>query len=84
MLTASKTLALANFGETMAQLKTQVVSVRVEPQIKAALQAAADKERRSLANMIEVMVMTYCQGAGVVVEDTGSQDSSSEKASTNS
>lgn len=65
----------------MAQLKTQVVSVRVEPQIKAALQAAADKERRSLANMIEVMVMTYCQGNGVVVEDIGSQDSSSEKAS---
>ena len=68
----------------MAQLKTQVVSVRVEPQIKAALQAAADKERRSLANMIEVMVMTYCPGSGVVVEDTGSQDSSSEKASKNS
>ena len=68
----------------MAQLKTQVVSVRVEPQIKAALQAAADKERRSLANMIEVMVMTYCQGSGVVVADTGSQDSSSEKASKNS
>lgn len=68
----------------MAQLKTQVVSVRVEPQIKHALQAAADKERRSLANMIEVMVMTYCQGNGVVVEDMGPQDSSSEKASKNS
>lgn len=68
----------------MAQLKTQVVSVRVEPQIKHALQAAADKERRSLANMIEVMVVTYCQGNGVVVEDMGAQDSSSEKASKNS
>ncbi|PHV48382.1 hypothetical protein CSQ91_21640 [Janthinobacterium sp. BJB301] len=45
----------------MAQLKTQVVSVRVEPQIKNALQAAADKERRSLANMIEVMVVAYCR-----------------------
>ena len=67
----------------MAQLKTQVVSVRVEPQIKAALQAAADKERRSLANMIEVMVMTYGQGSGVVVEGIGSQGASSEKASKN-
>lgn len=68
----------------MAQLKTEVVSVRVEPQIKAALQAAADKERRSLANMIEVMVMAYCNGSGVVVDGTGLQDSSSEKASKNS
>lgn len=68
----------------MAQLKTQVVSVRVEPQIKAALQAAADKERRSLANMIEIMVMTYCQHCGVVVEDVQPQDSASEKASRNS
>lgn len=68
----------------MAQLKTQVVSVRVEPQIKAALQAAADKERRSLANMIEIMVMTYCQRSGVVVDGMRLQDSASEKASRNS
>lgn len=68
----------------MAQLKTQVVSVRVEPQIKAALQAAADKERRSLANMIEIMAMTYCQQSGVVVEGMRPQDSASEKASRNS
>lgn len=68
----------------MAQLKTEVVSVRVAPQIKAALQAAADKERRSLANMIEVMVMTYCHGNGVVVEEVRSQDSLSEQASKNS
>ena len=68
----------------MAQLKTQVVSVRVEPQIKAALQAAADKERRSLANMIEVMVMTYCQDSGVVVKDIGALVCSPEQASKNS
>lgn len=45
----------------MAAHKSEVVSVRVEPAIKAALQAAADREMRSLANMVEVMVITYCR-----------------------
>lgn len=48
----------------MAASKSQVVSVRVEPHIKAALQAAAEREMRSLANMVEVMVVTYCRGMG--------------------
>ena len=50
--------------------KTQVVSVRVEPHIKAALQAAADKELRSLANMVEVMVLSYCKANRVALRET--------------
>lgn len=45
----------------MPAVKSQVVSVRVEPPIKAALQAAAEREMRSLANMLEVMVIAYCR-----------------------
>lgn len=48
----------------MASVKTQAVSVRVEPHIKEALQSAAEKEMRSLANMVEVMVVTYCRAHG--------------------
>lgn len=48
----------------MAVAKSQVVSVRVEPQIKAALQLAADREMRSLANMLEVMIVSYCRTEG--------------------
>lgn len=44
--------------------KSEAVSVRVEPAIKAALQVAAERERRSLANMLEVMVIAYCRGNG--------------------
>lgn len=44
--------------------KSEVVSVRVEPHIKVALQAAAEREMRSLANMIEVMVIAYCRNNG--------------------
>lgn len=45
----------------MSVAKTQVVSVRVEPHIKAALQLAAAREMRSFANMVEVMVVAYCR-----------------------
>lgn len=48
----------------MAVSKSQVVSVRVEPHIKAALQSASELEMRSLANMVEVMVVAYCRSQG--------------------
>jgi len=48
----------------MAVTKTQVVSVRVEPNIKAALQSASTREMRSIANMVEVMVVAYCRAQG--------------------
>lgn len=48
----------------MAAGKSEVVSVRVEPRIKAALQSAAEREMRSLANMVEVMVIAYCRSQG--------------------
>jgi predicted transcriptional regulator len=40
--------------------KTSVLTVRVAPEVKAALQEVADTERRSLANMLEVAVLAYC------------------------
>ena len=52
----------------MATGKSEVVSVRVEPRIKAALQSAAEREMRSLANMIEVMVVAYCRSNGVPMD----------------
>lgn len=45
----------------MAVTKTTVISVRVPPDIKSALTAAAQAERRSLATMVEVMVLDYCR-----------------------
>jgi hypothetical protein len=49
----------------VAITKTEVISVRVPPDIKSALAAAADVERRSLASMIEVMVLEYCRSHGI-------------------
>ena len=52
----------------MAVIKTEVVSVRVEPRIKAALQSAAEREMRSVANMLVVMVVAYCRDRDIPVQ----------------
>jgi hypothetical protein len=49
----------------LAVTKTEVVSARVPPDVKAALSAAAETERRSVASMLEVMVLSYCRDHGI-------------------
>jgi hypothetical protein len=49
----------------LAVTKTEVISVRVPPDVKAALVLAAAGERRSLATMLEVMVLDYCKARGL-------------------
>lgn len=43
----------------MTTAKTETVTFRIRPEIKAALRQAAEDERRSLANMLEVMIRDY-------------------------
>ena len=45
--------------------KTTTVTFRMNPTVKEMLRVAADKERRSVANMIEVMVVEYAKKMGV-------------------
>ena len=40
----------------MRSQKTETLTVRLAPDIKAALREAADREHRSLANMLEIMI----------------------------
>jgi hypothetical protein len=59
----------------LAITKTEVVSVRVPPDVKAALVTAADQERRSLASMVEFMVLDYCRTHGIVLQPVKSPKS---------
>lgn len=45
---------------TRAPTKTATVTLRVSPDVKRLLVKAAEADRRSLANMFEVIVMDYC------------------------
>lgn len=51
----------------MAVTKTGVVSVRVPPDVKAALVTAAEQDRRSLASMVEFIVLDYCRTRGIML-----------------
>ena len=52
----------------MATAKTTTLTFRIEPGLKAALRTAAEREHRSIANMVAVLIMDYCDKNGIPVE----------------
>lgn len=53
----------------MATAKTTTLTFRIEPNLKDAVRTAADREHRSIANMVEVMIRDYCGRVGVAILD---------------
>jgi uncharacterized protein (DUF1778 family) len=45
----------------MTDTKTQQVNLRMSPRAKALLRLAAKKEHRSASNMVEHLVLDYCE-----------------------
>ena len=58
----------------MATGKTSTLTFRIEPALKDALRAAAEKEHRSIANMVAVMIRTYCGNNDVQIPQQGALD----------
>lgn len=46
--------------------KTETLNLRVSPHLKSALQVAAKRECRSMSNMVEFLVLTYCREHGLI------------------
>ncbi len=55
----------------MARTKNEVLTIRTTAEVKALLKLAAERERRSAASMIEVLVLDYANAHGLAVADTG-------------
>lgn len=49
----------------MAERKTEVVNLRMSPRVKELLRLAATKERRTLSNMLEVLIEDFCEHQGI-------------------
>ena len=49
----------------MKQLKDETLSIRTSADIKQLLKLAADREHRSVASMIEVLVLAYAHEHGL-------------------
>jgi hypothetical protein len=50
--------------------KDKILTFRIQPAVNDGLRVIAEKERRSLANMIEVIIRHYCDQAGVRIVET--------------
>lgn len=47
------------------KVKTATLTVRLDPKIKAAAEAAAEREHRSLTSFLEVLIMNHCRTLGL-------------------
>lgn len=57
-------------GISMARTKNEVLTIRTTAEVKALLKLAAERERRSAASMIEVLVLDYAKAHGLHVSST--------------
>ncbi|MCB1759382.1 MAG: ribbon-helix-helix protein, CopG family [Gammaproteobacteria bacterium] len=53
----------------MVAIKSETITVRIEPAVKEGLKAMAEQERRSQANMIEIMIRDYCKRNGIRIDE---------------
>ena len=45
----------------MAASKTATLNLRIDPEIKEAARVAASLDRRSVANLIEILILDHCK-----------------------
>jgi uncharacterized protein (DUF1778 family) len=51
----------------MADVKTEQLGLRITPSAKALLREAATREHRSASNMVEHLILDYCEKNNIVV-----------------
>jgi hypothetical protein len=53
----------------MTKGKTSTLTFRIEPALKEALRTAADREHRSIANMVEILIRDWCGRNGIAIPE---------------
>jgi hypothetical protein len=53
----------------MVTSKTATLNLRIDPVLKEALREAAAKDRRSIANLIEVLIRRHCAEHGISIPE---------------
>ena len=66
----------------MATGKTSTLTFRIAPALKEALRAAADREHRSIANMVEVLIREHCARNGITIHEQAALSSGEDTSST--
>jgi hypothetical protein len=55
-------------GNARPKVKTATMTLRLDPEIKAAAEAAAMREHRSITNLIEVLILNHCESIGLSIK----------------
>lgn len=53
----------------MPATKIATLNLRIDPGVKEAVKVAAQKEHRSVANLIEILIRKHCKKVGIAVPE---------------
>lgn len=56
------------------KIKTATVTLRVDPAVKAAAELAAQHDRRSLTNLVEVLLINHCRSLNLYPPTTPTKE----------
>ncbi len=59
------------WADRMPRTKNEVLTIRTTAEVKALLKLAAERERRSAASMVEVLVLDYAKAHSLAVANPG-------------
>lgn len=58
----------------MSRLKDETISIRTSTEIKQLLRLAAERERRSVASMVEILVLEYVRAHDLKLDRHGESE----------
>jgi predicted HicB family RNase H-like nuclease len=53
----------------MSPLKSAALNIRIDPNLKEALRVAAKRDHRSIANMVEKLIIEHCESVGISIPE---------------
>jgi predicted HicB family RNase H-like nuclease len=53
----------------MGANKTAALNIRIHPNLKEAIRIAAKREHRSVANMVETLIIQHCEEVGISIPE---------------
>jgi len=59
----------------MSRAKSETLTLRTTPEIKELLRMAADREHRSVASMVEVLILGYAKAAKLPIKRVRREES---------
>ena len=53
----------------MVAKKTAALNIRIHPDLKEAIRIAAKRDHRSIANMVEMLILKHCEEVGISIPE---------------